>query len=117
MGARVLAHLVRGTREYGVPLVFAASVLVSGAPAVPILGIRGAVAFGILLSAWLLFARVLVAAVVGHPVTQMVSLRVGTIACSVVSGGAAIVAAAALDVRLVWGALCAVAFSEWFYWR
>jgi len=97
------------------PLFLALGAVVGGLPAVPALGWRGALAFGCLVSAWLLFGRVVAVATLGRLLTRLGFSRARNLICSAVIDLAAVLGAARIDRRLVWGAVAAAVFSEGFY--
>jgi hypothetical protein len=94
------------------PALFAAASL----PVIHVLGMRDAFLFGLAALGWLMFGRLIVYGVLGYAITKISSALVARVVLSVIVDGIAIYAAYRLDVRCVWGALAAIAFTDVFLW-
>jgi len=102
-----LANVARAVVPFSMPLILAAVAAAAAAPAIHVLELRGAIAFGIAIAAWLLFGRLLVFVIFG---------RVARDGCHVITDLIAILASIALDPRLAWGALAAILLAEAVFW-
>lgn len=101
--------------DYGMPLLFAASV---GAGALPIaswLGWRGALAFGAVASAFLLLGRAFIQGMLCHALFRRLSMAKGWLASSVLVDSFAIMGTIAIDRQLVWGTVTVIVLSQVFY--
>jgi hypothetical protein len=96
------------------PIFYGASVTLGALTSLHVLGRSGAIAFGMLASAWCLLAKPVLAGLIGF-VLSKVTPRFALISGFVLFDIVSLVAAATIDTNLLWSASAIVAFSDILY--
>jgi len=103
-------------RSFLAVMFYPAFIASASLPVVHVLGIRGALSFGLAALAWLIFGRLLVFGALGYVIAKVTSAILSRVFLSALVDSIAMYAAYRLDVRCVWGALMAIVFAEVFFW-
>jgi hypothetical protein len=100
---------------YNMPFFVAACAIVVAVPATLVFNAAGALAFGVLATAWLLLTRAFVAGVLGYLLKGLGPRWTAFVIPHFVVDLAAMFGAVALHPRLVWAILAGTIFSELLY--
>lgn len=106
------------TARAGWILFYPAFIAVVSAPAVRVLGLKGAVELAVLALAWFAFTRLLLIFYVGSVVsnTRAASSYIVLAVCGAVIDSGGVIAATWFDHRLIWSAVAAIVFTEPVLW-
>lgn len=102
-------------------LFYPAFVAVVAAPAVRVLGLKGAFELSALALAWFVFTRLLLIFCVGSVLSSIRSIRTASSRVrfamfGVVIDSCGVIAARWFDHRLIWSAVAAIVFTEPVFW-
>ncbi|HKO57449.1 MAG TPA: hypothetical protein VJ276_16365 [Thermoanaerobaculia bacterium] len=97
------------------PVIVAACVVAVAIPARGVLDLSGALAFGVLVAAWLLLARPIVAGTLAYGLKGVTRQRLALVVSNLFVDSAAVIATVAILPQLVWSTLVGVFLTEAFY--